>query len=65
MAISLKAARINAGFTQSDVADKLGVNLATVSNWETGKTSPSIATVQKLVGLYSVGINDIDFTVKE
>lgn len=37
----LRRARLLAGLEQKDVAAALGVNRATVSLWETGKTEPS------------------------
>ena len=52
MQITLRAARVNAGLDQSDVAHKLGVNIATVSSWETGKTRPSLENFKKLCELY-------------
>lgn len=52
MKITLKAARVNAGLDQSDVAREIGVNTVTVSNWETGKTKPSIDNFKKLCELY-------------
>lgn len=36
--ISLKSARVNAGYTQKQVADKLKVAESTVVNWESGKS---------------------------
>lgn len=36
--ISLKAARINAGYTQEEFAAKLQVSKEAVIKWETGKT---------------------------
>lgn len=52
MKITLKAARVNAGLDQSDVARALNVNIATVSSWETGKTHPSLENFRKLCKLY-------------
>lgn len=52
LSITLRAARINAGLDQSDVADELGVNIATVSSWETGKTRPSLDNLEKMCRLY-------------
>ena len=37
MKISLKAARVNANFTQQEVANKLQISKHTVINWEKGK----------------------------
>ena len=35
--ITLKAARVNAGLTQGEMADRLGVVRETVAAWESGK----------------------------
>lgn len=57
--ISLKAARVNAGMRQKDVANCLGVDTATIINWEHGRTSPRIDQLQELCDLYSISINNI------
>ena len=35
--ISIAAARVNAGLTQEQLAEKMGVSRATVNEWEGGK----------------------------
>lgn len=35
--ISLAAARVNAGYTQEELAEKLGVTRKSIQNWESGK----------------------------
>lgn len=37
--------------TQSEMAKKLGVRVATVSDWETGKATPSTATLSMIADL--------------
>jgi putative transcriptional regulator len=37
----IKALRERLGFTQEELAQKLGVSVRTVSRWETGDKSPS------------------------
>jgi len=59
MAITMKAARLNAGYTQAQAAKKLGVNATTLCNWETGKTAPSIVQWFALCSLYGMTIGDI------
>ena len=46
--ISLAAARVNAGLDQTLAAVKLGVNVATLRNWEKGKTVPNYDQVSKI-----------------
>ena len=57
--ITLKAARINAGLSQSEAAEKMGVNVMTVSNWETGKTVPDVEDFKRLCELYGWPENGI------
>ena len=59
MKISLKAARVNANMTQSEVAKKLQKNKQTIVNWETGKTSIDAANFAALCKLYNIGQNYI------
>ena len=42
------------GLTQMDVAQALGVNIYTVSNWETCKAKISCGNMKKLANLYGV-----------
>lgn len=37
MAITIKAARVNIGLTQEELAEKMGVSRSTVLDWENGK----------------------------
>lgn len=50
--ISLAAARVNAGLSQQEAAKKLGVSVATLQNYESGKTVPQWGTVQKIEKVY-------------
>lgn len=56
MYITIKAARINSGMKQSDVAKKLNVTSITISNWEVGKTIPNAEQFIELSKLYNVPI---------
>mgnify|MGYP001289012124 FL=1 len=57
--LSLEALRINAGMTQQDVADKLGVSRQTVMKWESGVTRPKELVIYALAKLYDVDIDAI------
>jgi len=45
---SISAAREIKGLRQSDVADRIGVSHATVSDWEWGRYAPSLAHLSHL-----------------
>ena len=55
----LKKARLQAGMTQEQVAESLGVSRQTISNWETEKTYPDIISVIKLSDLYAVSLDHL------
>ena len=52
--ISLAAARVNAGFTQDEVARKLGVTKQTIVNWEKGRVVPGIPEMEMLSKIYQI-----------
>ena len=52
--ISLKAVRVNANMTQKEWADKLGVTIDTVMNWESGKTEPKWSQVKQMSQLSGI-----------
>ena len=52
MKISLRAARVNAGFIQSEAAEILGVSKPTIIRWERGESLPNIRQFQQMCVLY-------------
>lgn len=61
MAISLKAARVNANLSQDEAAKRLNVSKSTLSKWETGKCYPSIKYIPRITAVYNVRYDDIVF----
>lgn len=59
--ITLKAARVNAGYTRNQIAEMLGVSKVTVGNWENGSAKPSMAVKILLSQLYKVPMDFIVF----
>lgn len=57
--ISLAAARVNAGLTQSDVAKVLKVGKQTVVSWEKGKSEPKMSQSRQLSELYRIPLDYI------
>ncbi|MEE1171097.1 MAG: helix-turn-helix transcriptional regulator [Ruminococcus sp.] len=61
MKIKLNAARVNAGFTQEEVAKLLGKSKNTIVNWENGRSAPDINAGKALANLYGVSVDDLIF----
>ena len=55
----VKNARNQAGLTQEQAAEALGVSRQTVSNWETGKSYPDIVSVIRMSDLYNVSLDHL------
>ena len=60
--ISLKAARVNAKLTLIEAANKLGVNKATLLNYEKGVVAPRINTIEQMSAIYQIPKENIFFT---
>jgi transcriptional regulator with XRE-family HTH domain len=57
--MGLVTARKNAGLTQADVAEQLGITDSAVAQWETGRTLPKTALLPKLAALYKCTIDEL------
>ena len=55
----LKQARAEADLSQEAAAEKVGVSRQTMSNWETGKSYPDIASVLALSDAYGVSLDSL------
>ncbi|MCL2820848.1 MAG: helix-turn-helix domain-containing protein [Oscillospiraceae bacterium] len=55
----LKQARSDAELSQEAAAEKVGVSRQTMSNWETGKSYPDIASVIALSDAYGVSLDSL------
>lgn len=64
MKLTSKAARINVGLKQEDVAKLVGVSRTTVSYWETGRHVPIYTHKMALAEIYKVDIEDLIFNEK-
>lgn len=59
--ISLKAHRVNCGFTLKEAANKLGISTDTLVNWEKGRTFPDARMIKKIEVLYRTHYDFIFF----
>jgi DNA-binding XRE family transcriptional regulator len=62
MAITIKAARINAGFTQMDVAKRVNKTKNTIASYESYTTLPDIKTAQAMAEMFGMTLDDIIWT---
>lgn len=58
----LKEVRIKSGYTQKQVAAKLGIAQNTYSAYETGRLTIPDSVLHKLAEFFKVGINDLTIT---
>lgn len=61
MAITLKAARVNAGFTQKQVCERLNISKNTLVSYEKHGVIPKMDRAKKLAELYGLSVDQIIF----
>lgn len=61
MAITLKAARVNAGLTQKEAAKKLNISKGTLASYEMYRTKPDIEKAKQIADLYGTTVDGIIF----
>lgn len=59
--ITLKAARVNAGISQKEMARRLGIDPGTLRSYEAGKTIPGWNVVDKMREIYGLPLEAINF----
>lgn len=55
----IKACRINAGLTQEQLAEKMGVSVVSVQNWESGKTNIEMRRYMELAAVFNVPVEKL------
>ena len=53
----LKILRKERRMTQQEVADKLGIKRATISNYEIGRRAPHLSELHRIAEFYGVGLD--------
>lgn len=56
---NIKKARLDAGLTQKEVAEKLGVAQAQYARWESGGRNPKDETVEKLAKIFNTSFETL------
>lgn len=57
--ISVAAARTNSGLNQPEFAEKIGVSVSTVLNWEKGRTEPNVSQLRQISELSGIPMDYI------
>jgi Predicted transcriptional regulators len=58
----LCACRVNAGYTQKEVAEILGMSEKSIIDWEAGRTAPKMDRAQQLSEIYLMPLAYMEFT---
>lgn len=59
--LTLKAARVNAGYTQEEAGKLIGVSKDVISNWERGISYPDVIELRRIEDVYHVTYNNLIF----
>ncbi len=59
LATNLRFHRKKSGLTQIELAEKLGVSIATLRRWESGETTPTGSRIIELANLLHISPDDI------
>jgi transcriptional regulator with XRE-family HTH domain len=59
MAKTIRELRQERGWTQFELAVKLGVQPGTIANWERGRTLPRVTELKRLAQLFGVCMEEI------
>ncbi len=60
MKLTLKALRVNAGFTIEKASKELGISTVTLRSYENNKTVPTVKMMNKMLNLYNAKFSNID-----
>lgn len=59
--MTLKALRVNANLKQTEAANKIGISIATLRNYESGRTLPRQCVIERICNVYGVDYDEIYF----
>lgn len=61
MKITLKALRVNAGYTIEKASRELNISSVTLRNYETKKTIPNMEVLNKMLKLYNAKFSKFEY----
>lgn len=63
MKATLQEARLNAGITRKDAAERIGIQIETLYRYEKGLSAPKLWVAIELLKLYGLKFEDIEWQV--
>ncbi len=63
--LTLRAIRINKGWSLEEASIKIGVSKDTLSNWERGETYPNVPQIKRIEYVYNIAYNSINFLLND
>ena len=57
--LNMKIARLRKGITQSELAEKIGINSIMISRYEVGTATPKIDVIKKIAEVLGVTIDEL------
>ena len=58
----LRACRVQAGYTQKEAAELMGISEPALITYETGRSTPNMDVGQKMSELYQIPLEIMDFS---
>jgi toxin-antitoxin system, antitoxin component, xre family len=65
MKITLKALRVNSGYTIEKASESLGISTVTLRSYETKKTIPNMEMLNKMLKLYDAKFSKFEYSAKD
>ena len=56
---AIKKARLLAGYSQEQLAEKVGVSAGAVSQWETGRVHPNVKRLKLIAGVLETTVDNL------
>lgn len=64
IARTIKMSRVRKGYTQQQIADRLGKSQQVVAHWETGYSQPDLGTLCELLNLLNVSFDEVFLNIR-
>ena len=63
--LTLRAIRINKGWSLEEASLRIGVSKDTLSNWERGGTYPNVPQIKRIEEVYNIPYDSINFLLND